>query len=137
MSVAALRLNARTGTPWGAIFLGIAALGGTLVVLLHLDRLPFAVCAFKAITGLPCATCGSTRAVARLAHLDLAGALAMNPLATVAGVGLLVWGVSDIVLLARGRALGLEVGPALGRALRIGIAVAVAVNWAYLIAAGR
>ena len=80
-----LRLTAPPGRlPLGAVFGTIGALGAAAVGLLGLDRLPFSVCLFKALTGLPCPTCGSTRALGRLVHFDLAGALAMNPLATVA-----------------------------------------------------
>jgi hypothetical protein len=112
-------------------------LAGAMVALLRLDRLPFAICAFKAITGLPCPTCGSTRAAADLARLDLAGGFSMNPLAVVA-IGLLgAWGLADLLLMARGRALALEVGPAVARGLRAGAVVAIVANWAYLIATGR
>jgi len=43
------------------------------------------------------------------------------------------------VLLARGRgrALGVDVSPHLGFALRVADVVAIALNWAYLVAAGR
>jgi hypothetical protein len=37
-------------------------------------------CAFKALTGLPCPTCGSTRSIVHLAHADLISAMSMNPL---------------------------------------------------------
>ena len=70
------------------------------VALLHLDRLPFALCVFRGLTGLPCPTCGSTRAVGRLAALDLAGALAMNPLTTLAAAGVVGWAVADLVAAA-------------------------------------
>ncbi len=108
-----------------------------MAALLRLDRLPFAICAFKAFTGLPCPTCGSTRAAAHLARLDLAGALALNPLATAAAAALVAWGLLDLVLMARGRALGLEVSPPVARVLRVAAVAALLANWAYLVAAGR
>jgi hypothetical protein len=133
-----VRLAARPGaTPLGAIFLacGIAMAAG--VGLLHLDRLPVAFCAFKALTGLPCLTCGTTRAFARLFTLDLPGAVAMNPLAAAVALALVPWGLADLVLLARGRALALEVSPGVAPFLRVAAVTVVAANWAYLIALGR
>lgn len=41
----------------------------------------FPPCIFKAITGYHCIGCGLTRALHALAHGDIAGAFAMNPLA--------------------------------------------------------
>lgn len=135
----ALRLRAREGPPLGAIFAGIGALGAAAVGLLRLDRLPLPLCYVKAFTGVPCPTCGSTRALGRLFDLDVAGALAMNPLATTAAFGLVAWAGADLVLIARGRgrALGASVSPRLGFALRVAVVVAIALNWAYLVAAGR
>jgi hypothetical protein len=137
LSASVLRLRSSAGTPWGAWFLGIGALGAGLVALLHLDRLPFAICLFKHLTGFPCPTCGSTRALGRLAQLDLAGALAMNPLATLAAFVLVAWGLADLALLTRGRALDLELKSPLPNVVRAGAVLAVLVNWAYLVAAGR
>lgn len=37
-------------------------------------------CPFHAVTGLHCPGCGSLRGLHRLLHLDIAGALSMNPL---------------------------------------------------------
>jgi hypothetical protein len=114
----------------------VSLLAGASVTLLHLDRLPFAICAFKALTGLPCPTCGSTRAAVHLARLDVASGVAMNPL-FVAGATLLVtWGLADLLLMTRGRALGIEVSPGLARVLRAFAVAAIVANWAYLIAAG-
>jgi hypothetical protein len=132
-----LTLRARPGAlPLGAIFLGIGAVGALAVAVLHLDRLPILVCVFHAVTGFPCLTCGATRAVADLAVGDVRGALAMNPLATVGALALVPWGLGDLALMTRGRALSLEVAPAAARVLRVSAIVLVLANWAYLVAAG-
>jgi Protein of unknown function (DUF2752) len=133
-----LRFTAPVGRlPLGAVFGTIGALGTAAVGLLGLDHLPFTVCLLKGLTGLPCPTCGSTRVVGRLAHLDVAGALAMNPLATIAAALVAIWAVADFGLLARGRGLDLEMGRPLGRLVRWLALVAVVANWLYLVAAGR
>jgi hypothetical protein len=132
------RLSAPTGAfPVGALLLGSALVAGVVVTVLGLDRLPITVCYFKAITGLPCLSCGATRAVAGLAQLDPAAALGMNPLATLAGLALVPWGLGDLMLWLRGRALRLQVAPALRPVLHWGLGLALLLNWVYLIAAGR
>jgi hypothetical protein len=134
---AGFKVGTGTGPAIGAIFLGIGLATGLVVELLGLDRLPFPVCVFKAVTGVPCMTCGTTRTLACLVHLNLAGALAMNPLATLVALAVVVWGLADLVLMPWGRALAIQVGPETGRGLRIGAVVIVLLNWAYLVAAGR
>jgi len=131
-------LRARPGaTPVGAILAACALVALGLVTLLPLAHLPFSLCVFKAVTGLPCMTCGTTRAFTRLGRLDFAGALAMNPLVTLGTLALLPWAAADLVLMPRGRALSLELSPAAARVTRIAVVVAVFANWAWLIAAGR
>jgi hypothetical protein len=132
-----LRFRAGAGPPLGAVFGTIGVVGAAAVALLHLDRLPFALCVFRGLTGLPCPTCGSTRAVGRLAALDLAGALALNPLTTLAAAGVVGWAVADLVLLPSGRALGVEVAPRLASRLRVAAVVLFLLNWAYLLAFQR
>lgn len=135
---APLRLVAREGAPpLGVVFGGIGLLAGAAVVFLHLDRLPFALCVFRGLTGLPCPTCGSTRALGRLFTLDLAGALAMNPFATLVALLMAGWALADLALLPRRQALGLAVSPRLGFALRVAALVLFLANWVYLVAAAR
>ena len=137
-SVPALRFAAPAGRlPLGAILAGLALAGGAAVAGLRLDRLPFTVCFLKMISGIPCPTCGATRAAGRLAHADLTGAFAMNPLVTLGLLALVPWAVADLALLVRGRALDLSVSPAVARVLRVAAVVAILVNWGYLIAVGR
>ena len=125
------------GVPLGAILAGIGLSATALVGLLHLDRLPLTVCTFKALTGWACMTCGATRALGRLFELDVAGALAMNPLATLGTLALVPWALADLALLPRGQALDVDLAPPLARLVRIAVVVAVFANWVYLLAAGR
>jgi hypothetical protein len=132
-----VRLVAREGPPLGLIFAAIGLLATLAVGLLHLDRLGFSLCYLKLTTGLPCPTCGSTRALGRLFALDVPGALRMNPATTLAALALAFWAAADLALLPRRRALGVELGPRAGLALRVGAVVAVLANWVYLLVAGR
>ena len=98
-----------------------------------LDRL---FCPFKAVTGIPCATCGSTRSMLALLHFDLSTALQSNPavsLFAIAWACFAVYGAVVVVLrLPRVRAEGFRLRR---RWLAFGMGL-LAVNWAYLIAAG-
>ncbi len=133
-----MRLFARPGaTPLGAIFLACGVAIAAAVGLLHLDHLSVTLCAFKAVTGLPCMACGTTRALGRLFHLDLPGAVTMNPLSAAVALALVPWGLVDLVLLPRGRALSLEISRGLAPFVRVTAVALVFANWAYLIVAGR
>jgi hypothetical protein len=131
------RLRVTDRAPLGLVFAACGAVAGAAVAMLHLDRLPFALCAFKQLTGLPCPTCGGTRALGRLAELDPAGAFAMNPLAVALGVGVVLWALADLVLLPRRQSLRLEVRPDVSFAVRVTVVLLAAANWAYLLLAGR
>ena len=98
---------------------------------------PLTLCVFKGLTGLPCPTCGSTRALGRLFALDFAGALAMNPFTTLLALVVAAWALADLALLPARRALELDVPPRHGAALRAGALVLFLANWVYLVAAGR
>lgn len=91
-------------------------------------------CAFHALAGVPCPTCGGTRALLALARWDAAGAFAWNPLVTLAALAFVAGG-----LVALGRALyGRGVPDVAPRPwLRAAAAAALAANWAFVIVAGR
>lgn len=73
--------------------------GGAALCLVWLLRLP---CPFFALTGLPCATCGMTRAWSAVFHGNLSDAFSFHPLFWAAPV-LYAYGLADGHLLGRPR----------------------------------
>ena len=65
--------------------LGALLLIGALISVLHL--LGARICLFRRLTGLPCLTCGTSRAFAALLRGDLADAFSIQPLAVSCAVG--------------------------------------------------
>src|SRR5438105_2664173 len=56
-------------------------------------------CLFKEITGLPCPSCGITRALLLLAHGNLSASLFLNPLGLLLALGMIalpVWVFIDV-----------------------------------------
>ena len=92
-------------------------------------------CVLHTMTGVPCPTCGSTRAVLALASLDLPRALSWNPLVTVALVALTAIGLAAPVWVAARGPLPLG-DEAACRWLRILAPTALAANWLYLVLRG-
>jgi hypothetical protein len=91
------------------------------------------VCVFRRITGYPCATCGATRATAKLLRGDWTDAFALNPLMSAL---LVVTPVAIIVAwLTRNRLpqLSQRGWHLLGWA----VLALVLANWAYVIVAQR
>ena len=132
-----LGIKPRGGGPAAlAVVAVVVAIMAPIVAVLHLDRLPVRVCMFKTITGIPCMTCGTTRALGRLAHLDFTGSFRINPLATVALVVLLVAGFVNLLLLPGGRTLRLDASSREWRWMILLGLVLLVVNWIYLIATG-
>jgi hypothetical protein len=92
------------------------------------------VCPFRALTGVPCATCGGTRALLALARLDAGAALAWNPLVALAAA---VFVLGGLVALARAlRGLGVP-DPAPPRWAGAAAGLAFAANWVFVVFAGR
>lgn len=93
------------------------------------DLLP--ACTFRAMVGLPCPTCGATRAGLALARGEWLTALAHNPLFVV-GLGVLsIWSLLSLLKKLSGKTMFCEIRswPWL-RGVAIG---AILLNWLYLI----
>ncbi len=102
------------------------------------DYIPRMPCPFRALTHLPCMTCGSTRAGLALGRFEFVEALRMNPLMTVVLVGVGVY-VFHAALVFAGLSRSWSLPPSSPRTRWAGRAVLllIAVNWGYLVAVGR
>lgn len=103
------------------------------------DRLPSLPCPFRAITHLPCVACGGSRALLAMVDLEARGALVMNPLVAMGALLAFAYILHafGVVFFDR-KPWTPELGTGTwGRILRIGVPLALALNWGYLIAAGR
>ncbi len=119
------------GLLWGGLALALVALSPLAP---HFAGLAPA-CLLKSWTGLPCPSCGTTRAALALARFDVLEAFIHFPLQSAAWTAFLTAGLVAGWLALRGRPL-----PALPRRLPRWLPWAallvLAANWAYSIATG-
>jgi hypothetical protein len=97
--------------------------------------LPWPRCAFHDLTGLPCVTCGATRAAIAFFHGHIATAWKWNPLVFAFLCGLSIFNFyAVIVLITRGLRLRIAFRSQVEkRYARIFLIAALALNWTYLI----
>jgi len=92
-------------------------------------------CPFRSVAGLPCPACGSGRASAALAALDLPAAFASNPLFTLGALAFLGGGLLAAIFALAGR--GVPEPRTLPAPVRAAVVAAVAANWLWLLLDGR
>jgi len=92
-------------------------------------------CAFHRLTGVPCPTCGTTRAVQAALAGRLLEAFAWNPLMTAAIAFFELGGLAAPFWLMAGGRLP-RLGPALPRWVRYAMVAAILANWLWLILHG-
>ena len=117
---------------FGLIYGSIAALGLVALNVLSPARL-LPSCPLYGLTGLPCPTCGGTRAALALSRGDIVTAFSLNPLVTTALAGIFMLLLENIF------AIGLNL-PRLSVAfserektvLRLSAVMAVSAQWIYL-----
>jgi uncharacterized protein DUF2752 len=122
----------------GRIEFGIIYGSIALLVLLAVRFSPIASlapsCAFKGVLGVPCPTCGSTRAVVQLSHGDLFSALAMNPVITLVVVfAVIFFFYSLTALIFHFRRIGFVFTEREKNTVRIAVVLLLLVQWGWLI----
>lgn len=96
----------------------------------------FSTCGMKRLAGIPCLSCGSTRATLHLFEGEIGAAFAMQPMMMSLYVLLLVWGLVSLVSFARDRRVSLDLTRREDIAFKAALVLLPALNWAYLIYAG-
>jgi len=96
------------------------------------------VCPLRAVTGLPCPTCGSTRAWAALLDGRLGDAARLNPLVFATTLALPPYAVYGLTVAAASLPrIRIQLGRSGRAALRILVALVGATLWLFLIIDGR
>lgn len=120
--------------PAGKVVLPLAGYCGLLLLVCYITTrlgLAFTICPLKNFTGLPCPFCGGTRAALALLQGHLRAAFLLNPLA--AAFCLITPPALAVQYWLSTRGINLK----LPKVLCLPAAAMVALNWAYLIYAGR
>lgn len=89
-------------------------------------------CVFRSLTGIPCPSCGTTRAATAFLQGDLMTAFINNPLAALVGL-LFVVGAPIAVIWTTARWPVPSLANPLPLWVRIGAVCLIAANWLYLI----
>jgi hypothetical protein len=123
------------------LWLSVALAGAALMVLWvaagH-EEWPHLICPFRQITGIPCFTCGGTRAVLALTRGDVRAALVWNPLVAVSAIAALVWlFYAAVVTALRAPRLRVRLAERDRFLFRAAAWTAIAGNWVFLILQGR
>lgn len=113
------------------VWLMVLAATGIMAIAWLTFPLQTPACAFRELTGFPCPTCGGTRCIRSLLAGHFGAAFTWNPLVFLLAAAAAAYGLyAGTVLALRLPRIRLR---GAGNALRLGIALVVAVNWLYLV----
>ncbi len=120
------------GWALGIVVIWLAAVALYTALARSVEHAP-SLCVFRNITGLPCPTCGTTRATLAFARGDILAGVLYNPfVVTALAIGLTLCVVQCVF----GRRIEIAISP---RSKRFGWALVIGLflgNWVYLIARG-
>lgn len=114
-------------------FLAVVALMGVARIY---DDLPVQApdCGFRRIFGIPCISCGGTRAFQSLSHGRVLEAISFHPAIILGVAAIIAWFISGLARYGRGRPLKDDSRRNMsGKSLAILLFMLLAVNWVYLI----
>lgn len=117
------------------IWLSVTAATALFGVLWLSLGMPWPRCTFQALTGVPCFTCGSTRAAVAFLHGELGSAFRWNPMAAAGFIAILAYDAYAAAVLLFGlprlrlRGPGTETRKTLVRLL----VILALINWVYLL----
>ena len=118
---------------WLSVSSGGLVLAATWLAL----KLPWPICLFHAVTGLPCLTCGATRSAIAFFHAHFLAAFEWNPLAFLCYCGLSLFNVYAFqVVVLRAPALRIvRLRASERKFFRVFVIGLLALNWVYLLLA--
>ena len=120
---------------WFAVVAACAVSGA---MLLYGVGLPPLGCVFKAVTGVPCLTCGVGRSLVCLSHADVLCAVRLNPLAPAGVLAAAVYGLyAGAAWLAGPKRLRARVTAREFLLLRYAAASVTFATWVWLVVDGR
>lgn len=115
---------------WGSMALALLA----TAILYPFDRYPLVVCWFHNATGIPCPSCGATRAFVQMIHGHFVEGFAYNPLGAVFFIACAAFVPYAIfAIFAKKRRLRFSLDPRDRIPAVILILLLIAANWAYLV----
>ena len=138
MQVVARRLQ-RGDIDHELIWLSVSVVSLTSAALWLALGLPWPLCVFHQLTGLPCLTCGMTRCGIEFFHGHFFAALKWNPLVFTALCGVMAFDLYAFATLTT-RAPRLRISLSTQRAktfVRVSIILAFTLNWIYLLSHWR
>ena len=138
MRVVARRLEGRE-VDYELVWLSASLTSLGIAVAWFTLGLPWPVCIFHEITGLPCVTCGMTRCTIQFFHGHFLAALKWNPLVFTALCGIMAFDLYAFAILTT-RAPRLRISFVTQRAktfVRVSVILALALNWIYLLSHWR
>jgi hypothetical protein len=128
-----LKKRAPDQIEFGIIYGGIALMmlaAGRLMPVLSLAP----DCVFKGLTGIPCLTCGSTRAVVRLSHGDILPAFELNPLTTLCLISAVLYFIYSLMRVVFDLPrISFLLTDQEKNVMRAGAVILLLVQWVYLI----